>query len=200
MNIMPALRQQKILVTTGVVIIAIVFLGSWVASRQNKVTNPSGTPTGQVGAPADQAKQSVTLLLQEKSQQNGEITYVVKVAENPAVLQSIGLKFTVSEAAVTKTSQAFSVDTQLDNQGWMTAGNNEVKVEDGRSTVQIGFVNIKPEGVVVTEELVLGEFSLKPNSPNVPPQFALDQAVSTAFAKDGSLLTINLVLEPKSLE
>lgn len=201
MNIVPALQQQKILVISGVVIVAIVFFGSYLASRQAEINQPAGENPATQGT--QQSASPLTLLLQEASEpeKNGQISYTLKVASAEESLQSIGLRLTIDGGTVVKSSQsAFSSNSELSEQGWQAAVNSSIETENNRSVMEVGFVNLKPEGVPVKETLVLGQFTVKPATAGQKPQFSIDQAVSTAFTKNGSSMQINLILEPQVVQ
>lgn len=199
MNIVPALQQQKVLIISGIVVIAIVFFGSFLASRQAEINAPAGnTSQG-----TQQTESPLTLLLQEDPEPSstGEITYTLKLAATEEVLQSVGLRLNIDGAAVVKSSQsAFSSSTDLGEQGWQAAVNSSIETENNRSTLEVGFLNLRPEGAPVTETIVLGQFTIKPAAAGQKPQFSIDQAVSTAFTKNGLSMQINLILEPSVVQ
>lgn len=193
---MPATEQKKVLILSAIAVVLIVFGGSWAITSTPKNTseNPSSPNTSETPKP----KKTLTLLLVPE-QGKGNLTYTLKVAPTTELLQSVGLRLKIAGAEVVGTSQnnTFSSSSELGSSGWQAAVNSVLKTENNNTTMEVGFVNLDPKGAPVAEELTLGSFTVKALSPT-EPQFTVDQAISTAFTKDGSSLVINLVVQPST--
>lgn len=201
MTIMPALQQQKVLIVSALVVVVIIFFGSWYVKNQDKqfsTDTMNSTGTDQADAPVG----NLTLLVQS-SQTPGSpsITYTLKVAPTDHLLQSVGLGLIVDGGVVTASQQesSFTSSSELNTTGWMAATNTAITSENNQSTLQVSFINLNPEGGIVSEPLVLGTFTVEPTS-GATPQFIVDQSVSSAFTKDGSPMVVNLVIEPTTTE
>jgi hypothetical protein len=205
MNLMPALQQQKVLIVSAIAVVAIVFLGSWVVSRNNLAVDSNGIPIDSDGSQGsdNQPEKKLTLILQPTATKSGnEQSYTLKVAETSETLQSVGLRLIIDGGTVTGSEQknSFTSNSELTTSGWVAATNTAIVTENNRSTLQVGFVNLKPEGGPVSESLVLGTFTIDTSTGGSKLQFTVDQSVSTAFTKDGSPMTIDLVIESKAAE
>jgi hypothetical protein len=203
MTIMPALQQQKVLIVSALVVVVIIFFGSWYVKNQNTSFGTGTTiPTTATTDPTDAPVGNLIVLIQSsKTPGSPSITYTLKVAPTDYLLQSVGLGLVVDGGVVTSSQQQsnFTTSSELNTTGWMAATNTAITSEDDRSTLQVSFINLKPEGGVVSEPLVLGTFTVEPTS-GTTPQFTVDQSVSSAFTKDGSPMIVNLVIEPTTTE
>lgn len=192
MNIGPALSRQKALIISGILVIAIVFIGSWYVSALTKKESSSLVIPPSLNEPSDSTSRNVLIISLNKvgTTSDGKLLYSVIVNPTDTVVQSIGLGLRITDGSFVSSSQVFESNPDISSQGWQAAVSKLSQQDDGTSMLQLGFINLNPPGANITVPLALGQFSVLPTG-TAEPEISLDETISTAFEKDGTDLLID---------
>ncbi|MBP7768470.1 hypothetical protein KA082_01385 [Candidatus Woesebacteria bacterium] len=198
-----ALSHPKALIITGLIVLAVVFAGSWYVSTTHSAVQTTGLPVATTApltpdpiAPENARKIIIVSIIDAGTTADGQRRYQVEIGPSATALQSIGLSLQVTNGTFVSSTQDFVMNPEIASTGWQAALAKIVQDSTTNSTMQLGFINLTPTGAEITKPLVLGEFVVSANTPSEEPEIIIDQDVSTVFAKDGSELLIDVRSRP----
>ena len=198
-----ALSHPKALIITGLIVLAVVFAGSWYVSTTHSAVQTTGLPVATTApltpdpiAPENARKIIIVSIIDAGTTADGQRHYQVEIGPSATTLQSIGLSLQVTNGTFVSSTQDFVINPEIASTGWQAALAKIVQDSTTNSTMQLGFINLTPTGAEITKSLLLGEFVVSANTPSEEPEIIIDQDVSTVFAKDGSELLIDVRSRP----
>lgn len=205
MNFGPALHQQKVVVITGLIIIAIIAAGSWyvVSNQEGAEQYLPGSAMPATDAPSADAGSSLvpagemSIRVSQAAPTANPDTFVLTATPTGQPLTGLELRLLIPAGDAATTVSKFATSSELTNEGWQSVVNSTSTNESGQTVVEISYLNLSPDGWMGTEPLEIGTLTV---SGVAMSDLTIDQEVSSAFTKNGEVLKLNLVVEPTITE